>query len=66
MPSSPSIHWRRKRRNTDRMAELQAAPASRSLLAGVMEVQHTVMAFADACSISIGEQRCRAVRQWSE
>src|SRR5208337_20028 len=46
--------------------QLHAAPAPRPLLAGVMEIQHTVPTLADPVSIGPGEQRCHAMRQWSE
>src|SRR5271157_2647180 len=46
--------------------KLHAAPAPRPLLAGVVEIQHTVSTLADPISIYMGEQRCRAMRQWRE
>src|SRR5207244_11954683 len=44
-------------------AQLHAAPASRPLFAGVMEVQYTLIALADTIAIHIGEQNRRTVRQ---
>ena len=44
--------------------ELHAAPAPRSFLASVLEMQHALSTLADPISIGMGEQRCRAVRQW--
>src|SRR5262249_16181789 len=46
--------------------EAHAAPPARSFLAGVLEVEHTVVAFSYAPAIYIGEQFRRAVRQRSE
>jgi hypothetical protein len=39
-----------------------AAPAASSLLAGVVEVQHTLSTLADAVTTGFGEQCCCAVR----
>ena len=47
-------------------AQSHAAPASLPLLAGVMEVQYAVIAFADTAAIDIREQSRRAVRQGRE
>lgn len=47
-------------------AELHAAPAARAFLAGVAEVQHAVLAFADALGISVSEQMGGAVRDGRE
>ncbi len=47
-------------------AQSHAAPASRPLLAGVVEVQYAVIAFADAAPIDIREQSRRAMRQGRE
>src|SRR5271157_1431140 len=43
-----------------------AAPAPRPLLAGVVEMQHTVPTLPDPISIYMGEQRCHTMRQWRE
>ena len=46
--------------------QLHAAPASRSLLADIVEVQHALVALSNTCAIGTGEQHGRATRQWSE
>jgi hypothetical protein len=47
-------------------AQLHAAPSSRSLSAGVMKMQYTLITLADAIAIHVGEQRSGTVRQRSK
>ena len=47
-------------------AQLHAAPSSRPLFAGVMEMQYTLITLADAIAIHIGEQCRGTVRQGSK